>query len=103
MEIPLIIIIIIIIINYLSVLVSFEQKPPLPPDKSVQRSGDKIASSKSQDKLVPKTSKAPPLQSPRGTSSSSWKSSAGPQDGLGADDEEEETSIVEQLKDMGTK
>ena len=94
--------IVIIIINDLSVLVSFEQKPPLPPDKSVQRSGEKVASSKSQDKLVPKTSKAPRLQSPRG-SSSSRKSSAGPQDGLGADDDEEETSIVEQLKDMGTK
>ena len=85
-----------------NLLFSFEQKPPLPPDKSVQRLGDKMANSKSQEKLVPKTSKAPSLKSPRGGSTPSLKSSAGAQDGFGVDDDDE-TSIVEQLKDMSTK
>ncbi|KAK7112200.1 hypothetical protein V1264_011687 [Littorina saxatilis] len=81
---------------------SYEQKPPLPPDKSVQRSGEKMTSSKSSDKLAPKNSKVPSLKSPRGGSTPSLKSSSSQQDGLDKEGTEH-TSIVDQLKDMGTK
>ncbi|KAL8620866.1 hypothetical protein ACOMHN_047037 [Nucella lapillus] len=83
---------------------SMEQKPPLPPDKSVQRSADKAASSKSQDKLTSKPSNMPPLKSPRSvsakSSSLSLKSSSSQQDKAESD---ADSSIVDKLKDMGTR
>ena len=59
-----------------------------------------MSSSKSQEKLAPKASKSAPLKSPRGGSSPSRRSSAKGRDDI---DGTAETSIVDQLKDMGTK
>ncbi|KAK7501363.1 hypothetical protein BaRGS_00007488, partial [Batillaria attramentaria] len=77
---------------------SCEQKPPLPPDKSIQKSADKMA--RSSDKLAPKSSKSEPMKSPRALPTPSVGSTSGK--GKVSDDEAE-TSIVEQLKDMGSK
>lgn len=78
---------------------SCEQKPPLPPDKSVQKSADKMT--KSADKLTPKSSKSEPVKSPRPLPAPSIRSNKG--DKRNSTENDAETPLVEQLKDMGSK
>ncbi|XP_025076001.1 protein KIAA0556 homolog isoform X2 [Pomacea canaliculata] len=79
---------------------SCEQKPPLPPDKSLQKSADKMA--RSTEKLAPKASKSEPLKSPRAAPVLSVKSSLSGQD-LRHEEDKLEAPIVEQLKNMGLR